>query len=176
MVYISYVIICIHWIDQWYIVPHTYLCVCSNNTVMMMEMQNTIQDLQQELTALGGSKPMSTASRVSTATATRELQVEPTIIFSRSDSERNQKALKRGISAQRVSKSLSPSGLHVGERDHFRLGLLRSGTWIFSPLLSRKSSGFTQMLQTFLPENGYLKKRGKNCPQAPPPPPPHSYA
>lgn len=75
----------------------------NNNTVMMMEMQTTIQDLQQELQALGGSKAASTNSRVSTATATRELQVEPTIIFSRSDSERNQRALKRGISAQKVS-------------------------------------------------------------------------
>lgn len=75
----------------------------SNNTVMMMEMQNTIQDLQQELQALEGAKAMSSTSRVSTATANRsDLQVEPTIIFSRSDSERNQKALKRGISAQRV--------------------------------------------------------------------------
>ncbi|XP_063953354.1 uncharacterized protein LOC129255520 isoform X17 [Lytechinus pictus] len=75
----------------------------NNNTVMMMEMQNTIQDLQQELQALGGSKAMSSPSRVSTATANRDLQVEPTIIFSRSDSERNQRALKRGISAQKVS-------------------------------------------------------------------------
>ncbi|XP_030829055.1 nuclear anchorage protein 1 isoform X5 [Strongylocentrotus purpuratus] len=75
----------------------------NNNTVMMMEMQNTIQDLQQELQALEGAKAMSSTSRVSTASAGRDLQVEPTIIFSRSDSERNQKALKRGISAQRVS-------------------------------------------------------------------------
>ncbi|XP_072173435.1 uncharacterized protein [Diadema setosum] len=75
----------------------------NNNTVMIMEMQDTIQDLQRELQALGGAKSMSTPSRVSTATASRDLQVEPTIIFSRSDSERNQRALKRGISAQKVS-------------------------------------------------------------------------
>ena len=54
----------------------------------------------------------------------------------------------------------------IGVRDELRSGGgggggggggLKSLARIFSPLLARKSSGFTRILPAFLPENGYLK-------------------
>ena len=64
---------------------------------------------------------------------------------------------------------------HMGVRDQFRLGGLRSVARIFSPLLARKSSGFAWILHDFfLPEYGdfYINSRGAAAPPAPPPPPP----
>ena len=79
--------------------PAIYLY--SQNAVVMMDMQDTIQELQREMAALGASpsKLPSTFSRVSSAT---ESSVDPSIIFSRLDAERNQKALKRGLNSQKV--------------------------------------------------------------------------
>ena len=65
--------------------------------------------------------------------------------------------------------------LHIGVRDQFRLGGLRSVARIVSPLLARKSNGFAQILHAFLPENGYLKN-SREAADPQPPPPPASYA
>ncbi|XP_071942657.1 uncharacterized protein [Antedon mediterranea] len=67
----------------------------NHNTVVMMEMQDMIQELQRELGALNGSsKPVSRASLY---------DIEQTIIFSRLDFERNQKNLKRAVRSDRIS-------------------------------------------------------------------------
>ena len=64
---------------------------------------------------------------------------------------------------------------HIGVRDQFRLGGLRSVARIFSPLLARKSSGFARILPDFLPEYGYFENsRGAAAPPPPPPPPPRT--
>ena len=72
----------------------------SNNAMVMMEMQDTIQDLQREITALAASPSKQTFSRASTAS---ESTVDPSIVFSRLDADRNQKALKRGLGSHKVS-------------------------------------------------------------------------
>ncbi|XP_022081788.1 myosin heavy chain, muscle-like isoform X12 [Acanthaster planci] len=73
----------------------------NNNAVMMMELQDTIQELQHELSAFGGS-PSKPFSAVSGMSARFDPNTEPTIIFSRTDSERNQKALKRAVNARKL--------------------------------------------------------------------------
>ena len=73
--------------------------------------------------------------------------------------------------------SIDVGSMHIGVRDQFRLGGLRSVARIFYPLLARKSSGFARILHDFLPEYGYLKNSMGGCsPPSPPPPPPASYA
>ena len=55
---------------------------------------------------------------------------------------------------------------HIGVRDEFRSGGLKSLARIFFPLLAQKSGGFARILPEFLPENGYLKNyRGGSPPQ-----------
>ena len=68
----------------------------------MMEMQDTIQELQREMAALGATPPKLPASSYSRVSSATESSVEPSIIFSRLDADRNQKALKRGLNAQKV--------------------------------------------------------------------------
>ena len=69
---------------------------------MMMELQDTIQELQHELSAFGSpTKPYSAMSGFSSRF---DPKTEPMITFSRMDSERNQKALKRAVNAQRVKQ------------------------------------------------------------------------
>ena len=79
-----------------------------------MDMQDTIQELQREMAALGASpsKLPSTFSRVSSAT---ESSVDPSIIFSRLDAERNQKALKRGLNSQKVGISSRIQALRINK-------------------------------------------------------------
>ncbi|XP_033624395.1 myosin heavy chain, muscle-like isoform X2 [Asterias rubens] len=72
----------------------------NNNAIMMMELQDTIQELQHELSAFGSpTKPYSAMSGFSSRF---DPKTEPMITFSRMDSERNQKALKRAVNAQRL--------------------------------------------------------------------------
>ena len=44
----------------------------------------------------------------------------------------------------------SQHSAHIGVRDQFRLGGLRSVARIFYPLLARKSSGFARILHDFV--------------------------
>ncbi|XP_033100900.1 golgin subfamily A member 4-like isoform X2 [Anneissia japonica] len=68
----------------------------NHNTVVMMEMQDMIQDLQRELAALNASsKAMSSRASM--------YEVDQTIIFSRLDFERNQKSLKRAVKSDRIT-------------------------------------------------------------------------
>ncbi|XP_052059105.1 myosin heavy chain, striated muscle-like isoform X5 [Mytilus californianus] len=70
-----------------------------HNTVVMMEMQDTINELQRELGNLGRS-----ASRIrqSSDLATPQGQAESAIMFTRLDSERNAKIMKRAVNDQKL--------------------------------------------------------------------------
>ncbi|WAR30176.1 hypothetical protein MAR_003744 [Mya arenaria] len=69
------------------------------NVVAMMEMQDTINHLQRELSALGkqGNRPMSE----SVSTAAQQLP-ESAIMFTRLDSERNAKIMKRAVNEEKL--------------------------------------------------------------------------
>ena len=77
-----------------------------------MELQDTIQELQHELSAFGGS-PTKPFSAVSGMSGRYDHNAEPTVIFSRMDSERNQKALKRAVNARKVRRRNGGSGVLI---------------------------------------------------------------
>lgn len=69
----------------------------------MVDLEETIQELQNELAGLGMSPTLKPVSSMSRGSSRIEPEVDPTVIFSRMDTERNQKALKRGINSHKVS-------------------------------------------------------------------------
>ncbi|XP_038058023.1 myosin-10-like isoform X9 [Patiria miniata] len=84
----------------------------NNNAVMMMDLQDTIQELQHELSAFGGS-PTKPFSAVSGMSGGYGQNTEPTVIFSRTDSERNQKALKRAVNARKLEQQRYSEVVHA---------------------------------------------------------------
>lgn len=68
----------------------------------MLELEGTIHELQDELAGLGTSPSVKPLSSVTRASSRLEGETDATVIFSRMDTERNQKALKRGINSQKV--------------------------------------------------------------------------
>ncbi|KAK3739366.1 hypothetical protein RRG08_043921 [Elysia crispata] len=70
------------------------------NTVVMMEMQDTINELQRELSALGKSAKQ-TKSRLSSARGSavhvKSPSPETSVMFTRLDSERNAKIMKKAV-------------------------------------------------------------------------------
>ncbi|KAJ8036572.1 hypothetical protein HOLleu_20588 [Holothuria leucospilota] len=74
-----------------------------NNALSMVDLEETIQELQHELAGLGTSPTMKPVSSMSRVSSRIEPEVDPTVIFSRMDTERNQKALKRGINSHKIS-------------------------------------------------------------------------
>lgn len=70
-----------------------------HNTVVMMEMQDTINELQRELTALGKA---SSRSRPPSEGVGQQQTPESAIMFTRLDSERNAKIMKRAVNDERL--------------------------------------------------------------------------
>nr|XP_022306043.1 uncharacterized protein LOC111112655 isoform X13 [Crassostrea virginica] len=70
-----------------------------HNTVVMMEMQDTINELQRELTALGKAAGQ---DRPSSEGAGQQAAPESAIMFTRLDSERNAKIMKRAVNDERL--------------------------------------------------------------------------
>ena len=70
-----------------------------HNTVVMMEMQDTINELQRELGNLGRS---ASHIRQSSDLTTPQGQAESAIMFTRLDSERNAKIMKRAVNDQKL--------------------------------------------------------------------------
>lgn len=70
-----------------------------HNTVVMMEMQDTINELQRELGNLGRS---GSHIRQNSDLATPQGQAESAIMFTRLDSERNAKIMKRAVNDQKL--------------------------------------------------------------------------
>lgn len=96
-------LICVRWqfsFQRWTLVAITF----RNDALNVVDLEETIHELQDQLAGLGMSpsiKPMSSATR---ASSKLEGEADATVMFSRMDTERNQKALKRGINSQKVRK------------------------------------------------------------------------
>ncbi|XP_060075166.1 uncharacterized protein LOC132554861 [Ylistrum balloti] len=71
-----------------------------HNTVVMMEMQDTINDLQRELSNLGRS---SSRLRPQSDTTSPHGTTDSAIMFTRLDSERNAKIMKRAVNDQKMN-------------------------------------------------------------------------
>ncbi|XP_071825509.1 uncharacterized protein [Apostichopus japonicus] len=81
----------------------TYEEKMKDNALNVLELEGTIHELQDELAGLGTSPSVKPLSSVTRASSRLEGETDATVIFSRMDTERNQKALKRGINSQKIS-------------------------------------------------------------------------
>ncbi|PIK60238.1 putative interaptin [Apostichopus japonicus] len=81
----------------------TYEEKMKDNALNVLELEGTIHELQDELAGLGTSPSVKPLSSVTRASSHLEGETDATVIFSRMDTERNQKALKRGINSQKIS-------------------------------------------------------------------------
>ena len=95
---------------------------CRHQTVVMMEMQDTINALQRELSSMQNAQPQPTPQQVySTKTAVSsndhcncvkirlnrnvfQIPGDAPIMFTRLDSERNAKVMKRALNERRLSQ------------------------------------------------------------------------
>ncbi|KAL3884703.1 hypothetical protein ACJMK2_024815 [Sinanodonta woodiana] len=73
-----------------------------HNTVVMMEMQDTINELQRELSTLGKSARRPTSDMTSTP-GTGQQQSESGVMFTRLDSDRNAKIMKKAVMDQKLN-------------------------------------------------------------------------
>merc|ERR1719422_3014613 len=73
------------------------------NTVVMMEMQDTINELQRELSALGKTAKRNKSSLSSRGMQPKTPSPETSVMFTRLDSERNAKILKKAVMEEKLN-------------------------------------------------------------------------